>query len=328
MSQFETTSETDDKSNNLVETLSNLTIKEAPLPLPIPYYQLVGKTVIDSIEKLNDFKVAVNDKTIISFDAEGVNLSRVGSMTIVSVGIKVTDGAHVFIFDLLTTNLTLKNGKIAELKKIFENKNIEKIIHDCRQDSDALDKFHDIKLNNVFDTSIIICKLRNVEKRSNLNSALQLFDCPVNKNRGTISYNTQPKFWEQRPLTQFMIDYASSDVAYLFDLQLKLLNEIDTKMSHKKTSILEASNKAIDEFRGCTFQVHVSVPKSKMGIVIGSGGSNLNDIEKRSGAYVSCNDKDGFFVLAKSKQNLDTATALIKSSSSKQKSYNHYHGDY
>jgi polyribonucleotide nucleotidyltransferase len=79
----------------------------------------------------------------------------------------------------------------------------------------------------------------------------------------------------------------------------------------KRIQIQNASEEAISEFREKRFTTLVEVPKSKFGLVIWRGGSTISMIERMSGALVGCSNTTGFYVLAASQANLDSAKKVI-----------------
>jgi len=82
----------------------------------------------------------------VAFDCEGVNLSRLGSVEIVSI---CSSASEVYLIDFGNE----KCPKIAKaVKELFECSTVTKIIHDCRMDCDALFHKHGIKVINVHDT--------------------------------------------------------------------------------------------------------------------------------------------------------------------------------
>jgi len=152
-------------------------------------------TLVDSLCSSDDKNAKV------AFDCEGVNLSRLGTVEIVSI---CFSASQVYLVDFGKHRCP----KIVEaVKKLFECSTLTKIIHDCRMDCDALYHNHGIMVNNVHDTSAF-------HDRSN------------------------PNFWATRPLTKKMIDWASSDVDKLFQLAEKQLERIS---SAKKPSAVEKS---------------------------------------------------------------------------------------
>ena len=111
-------------------------------------------TVVSGCDKLVDFLDAIKGKTIVTFDVEGVNLSRIGQPTLCSVGINSSDHVHVYVFDISDIAADHQSRQINTLKTLLEATTITKIIHDCRQDSDSLNEFFGIRIVNVFDTSV------------------------------------------------------------------------------------------------------------------------------------------------------------------------------
>jgi exonuclease 3'-5' domain-containing protein 1 len=95
-------------------------------------------------------------KSIVAFDLEGINLSRVGTVELVTLAFgECSDGEDsVFLVDVSTKNPQGRSERIAALKKLLESNKVKKIIHDCRMDCDALVHLHGIRVQNIHDTSI------------------------------------------------------------------------------------------------------------------------------------------------------------------------------
>jgi exonuclease 3'-5' domain-containing protein 1 len=280
-----------------------------------------GVTLVASLVDLDYFQQLVKNQLVIAFDAEGVNLSRLGDLTVVSIGVRTRQSVHVFLFDMITDDIELKTSQLTALKVILEDSSVEKIVHDCRQDSDALFTQADITLTNVFDSSIYVMRANKLERRLNLNNSLKLHDCLVNENRDDSHniYKDNPTFWNTRPLTPFMIQYASKDVASLFDLRDKLLVLLaETQTTEEFVAIQTESNKVISEYRGLTLYELVPVPPGCIGCIIGKGGAGIAKIEKRSGAMLSCCLEDSFLVLG------DTQSKINKAKHEMMKSYERF----
>jgi DNA polymerase I-like protein with 3'-5' exonuclease and polymerase domains len=112
----------------------------------------------------------------VSFDCEGVNLSRAGSMEIVSLyvesgGAAIEEAGTVFLVDLGGSQTTKRSERIATLKRLFECKEVEKIIHDCKMDCDALFHCCGIRVHNVHDTSCFHA-VNTGQENKNLNDVL------------------------------------------------------------------------------------------------------------------------------------------------------------
>jgi len=263
------------------------------------------------------FIKAIDGKSRVSADCEGVNLSRFGSVTLVSIGISMPFGTVVFLFDLLlgAIDKKLHDSQMKVLKKLLEDKEVEKIMHDCRQDADALSKCQSIELINVWDTQVIYQELRDPNRGLNLNDTLEKFGCPKNLIRGDSAskYRTNERYWETRPLSREMLDCAAGDVVYLFDLyhaQQKEVNHPSCKITIDKikTKCIEK----VDAFRSCRFDRKVSIPSDRIGLVIGRNGCTIRSIEKQSGAIVTRCSSGEITLLGHTEKQLNTAEKLVK----------------
>ena len=280
--------------------------------------------LVSGHDDLNDFVAAIEGETVLAFDVEGVNLSRVGQPTLCAVGINCEGSVRVFLFDISDFAADYRSRQMSTLKKVLEDCTITKIIHDCRQDSDSLNEFCGIRISNVFDTSVYNSQLKMTEKRDNLNNTLTEYGCPISTGRHTKSfYKIRPNYWLERPLTEEHIISATQDVAYLFLLRASIIRRMSGMGAKQELKIRKASDAAISEFREKRFTAFVEVPKKKMWFVIGDGGSTLNRIESDSGASVSWRDSQGFFILASTKANLQAAKQLIKNTANGRKRYYH-----
>ena len=124
----------------------------------------------------------------VALDCEGVNLSRLGSVELISVGFSPME---VFLVEV--------GGEpdpdiLKAVKELFEDAKVTKIIHDCRMDSDALFHLHDIKLNNVHDTSCFHAEITG-RADDNLNNVLMHNGVEQNHTRDTNIYKVNPAFW-------------------------------------------------------------------------------------------------------------------------------------
>ena len=170
-------------------------------------------TLISGYDKLIDFLDAIKGKTIVTFDVEGVNLSRIGRPTLCSVGIDLLFHVNVFVFDISDETAEHQSRQIRMLRDFLESPKITKIIHDCRQDSDSLNEFFGIRIVNVFDTSVYNMEIRGSMQRDDMNNTLAEYDCPINPNRHNKAfYKERPNYWLERPLTAEQITSAAQDV--------------------------------------------------------------------------------------------------------------------
>ena len=142
-------------------------------------YEAGKTTLLSSRGDLEQFKSVISAHKLVAFDAEGVDLSREGRVTLISIGISVEGGVHVFLFDPIHHDAEFRRELLVCTKNLLEDVEIVKIVHDCRQDSDALHRTltPSISLTNVFDTQVWAMKLSRTTRRDNLNNTLTNFNC-------------------------------------------------------------------------------------------------------------------------------------------------------
>ena len=219
----------------------------------------------------------------VAVDCEGVNLSRLGTVEVVSICF--TDGKlhgeddekEVFLVDL---GGDPEKELIKTLKQLFEDPSVVKIIHDCRMDCDALFHLHGIKLNNVHDTSCFHGVIAYQEDK-NLNDVLRYNGIPQNDARDKNVYRVNPAFWKTRPLTTSMIEWASSDVDKLFAVAARQL------MSISEAGKVTAEAKSKDNTSSARdMKVETGLHVRNPGYFIGKRGANLRDLQKRTGTLI------------------------------------------
>lgn len=236
-------------------------------------------STVDSILSSNEEGDGASKR--ITFDCEGVNLSRLGSLEIISICFPTME---VYLVDF--------GGEacpriVRSVKDLFENEAVTKIIHDCRKDCDALYHHHGIRLNNVHDTSCFHDLISHTEHTS-LNGVLAFNGIGLNSVRDNSVYDYNPRFWSTRPLTQKMIEWASSDVDKLFALADAQLKRIPT--SSLQRAAFDKSAKythLVRDMKVCT-GLRVNSP----GLFIGRRGQNVNSLRKRTGTFIYQNSSN------------------------------------
>lgn len=214
-----------------------------------------------------------NDAKRIAFDCEGVNLSRLGSLEIISI---CFPDMEIFLVDFGNNPCPKIREKV---KEIFESSEVVKIIHDCRMDCDALFHLHGIKVNNVHDTSCYQTVLTGGQK--NLNDTLACNGIKTNSHRDKSVYKRNPRFWATRPLAEQMIEWASSDVNKLFKLSQIQLDKISI---NSKSRAITKSNEFTKNARD--MKVKTGLKVNSPGLFIGRGGANLRRLEERTGTFM------------------------------------------
>ena len=230
----------------------------------------------DAIPELKR-KIAERFNTLVAVDCEGDSLSRKGTLTIITVATE----EKVFIFDVL------KLGQLvfsSELGEILEDKSRQKLMFDCRQDSDALWHQFNIKLTGVLDLQLleIIYRRENApataaktpqfstgNKRRNFrNRRSQRTDEVENiygfrrcielyvqdeklikiKEEGKELLKKDKEVWKKRPLSDELIQYCIVDTMGMF----KLYNKLKDVNGGEETRLRVASEKYADLYRGKT----------------------------------------------------------------------------
>ncbi|GAB6020600.1 hypothetical protein CHUAL_003277 [Chamberlinius hualienensis] len=194
---------------------------------------LKSTKIITKLRDCQSFVAHLKSTTtsIISIDAEGVNLGPNGPMTLLQIG---TGGGNIVILDLVACREMMTDGGI---KEILESPNIIKVVHDCRNDSAALYYQFDITLNNVFDTqaahAVILKNSTNkpVHKVKNisLNNLCRTYGAPfINPKKEQMKklYRRDQRFWSRRPLTDDMILYAAYDIYALVPTIYDTMNSL------------------------------------------------------------------------------------------------------
>ena len=261
-----------------------------------------GKSFISSVNDLCSSPREDTDNRV-AFDCEGVNLSRLGSVEIVSICFPGCSGVYLIDFG---------KGKcpkiVKAVKELFSNSALTKIIHDCRMDCDALYHKHGIKVNNVHDTSAFHDFI-GFEKNKNLNDTLGYYGICVNVERDKAVYKSNPNFWATRPLTQKMIDWASADVDKLFQLADKQLERIS---SSSKSSAIEKSTVYAGTARDMKVCTGLKV-YGNVGRFIGLGGANIRSLERETGCLVYSNREDNtWFVFYPNDESLNKVKRRMK----------------
>lgn len=98
---------------------------------------------------ISELRQKIEHNVLLAVDCEGVDLSRKGTLTIITVATE----EKVYIFDVLELGkrATVRSG----LREILDNKSCTKLMFDCRQDSDALWHQLNVRLTGVLDLQLL-----------------------------------------------------------------------------------------------------------------------------------------------------------------------------
>lgn len=184
--------------------------------------------LVDKDDEL--LSVAMHDlraQKIIGVDCEGVNLDRTGELCV----IQVSTPDFVYVFDVCALRKRLFD---AGLRAVLESTGIEKVLHDCRSDSDALWHQYGVRISFLFDTQVADVMLRHIRQFHFRPRFLAGFskciaeylmvpsDFQRTKSDGRTRFQQTPTIWASRPLPQDLVKYAAADVVYLLPLRAVL----------------------------------------------------------------------------------------------------------
>jgi len=176
----------------------------------------------------------------ISLDCEGVRLGYGGRLCL----LQIATPQMVYIFDILQGGhqLFYEGG----LKELLEDPTILKIAHDCRKDCIALYKEYNVRLSSVYDTQIAYAVLSTQHggpipipvSFSTLLSKYAEGEGLKLKEEVKKEMTEDDSFWERRPFTKTMIQYAQQDAFNLF----LILRNLEPLLSNSaRTLILQRS---------------------------------------------------------------------------------------
>ena len=228
-----------------------------------------------------EFLCSVPD-LVIALDLEGVDLGRDGSIEIVSIAtneLKESPDEPSTVLLLDVQDLGKEDSLICSLRQLLEH--AECVIHDCRQDCDALYHILGIEIASVFDTAAAHSVFSRGARSPNLNTVLEANGLRPNFARIGINYTKYHNYWRTRPVTDEMVAHASGDVAQLLELYDLQLSKAD------KNGLLEQikqeSNRRKDLLRLMhTEWVWCAMP---MGKFIGTRGCNMHAHEQATKCF-------------------------------------------
>lgn len=225
-----------------------------------------------------------NDEFFVGMDLEGVDLGRSpGTLELLSLSVCNNHG-NVFVIDIAgflknETGDKRIDDEYVHIKLILGDLLCHErcivVMHDCRRDCDALWHHLGLKPHRVHDTSAAHWVLTGQEN-VNLNNTLASWDLPVNANRGRIDYISKPRFWEARPLTLEMINYAAGDVHNLVPMA-QLQQDAAIPMLR-----LDKIKEKSQYYRDCLVDMDRTWVECKvdMGKFFGKGGCNIRHTER------------------------------------------------
>lgn len=175
----------------------------------------------------------VTPKPALYLDLEGINLSRYGSISLISLYIHPMKSAYLIdVHGLGTKAFTTPSSTHPSetLKSILESRTIKKVFFDVRNDSDALFAQFNIALDGIVDIQLMELAARSGWKRyvMGLGKCITKYvpltedeklECDNIKKKGrnlfAPEYGGNYEVFNARPLQEEIINYCLQDIVFL-----------------------------------------------------------------------------------------------------------------
>lgn len=148
--------------------------------------------------------------------------------------IQIFDGQSVWLIDPVTV------PDLSCLLQVLADPAIVKVFHSCRSDILLLDELYNARVPTIVDTSVLAQLLGDADNQISLGRLIhQELGLEVDKGE-------QKSNWLKRPLTESQLQYAATDVLYLFELQERLNAKLEAL---GRTQWAREENAALDQVR-------------------------------------------------------------------------------
>lgn len=175
---------------------------------------LLSYIIIDNEKECDIVCSQLLNEKYISVDTEFFLKDKKFELSVIQIGTATNN----YLIDFIALNFNMPRN----LKLLFENNQIIKIFHNHIQDLDILNVHYEIMLSNIFDTQIAMMFITNSEIYSYKNLVKQFLKVELDKSHKLDN-------WEVRPLTQAQIEYAISDVFYLYKIYPLIVEKLFEK---------------------------------------------------------------------------------------------------
>lgn len=165
------------------------------------FYLANNKVLITTQESFDEQMRLLQDDLVIAFDTEFIRERTYFPKLSL---LQIAGSKTAFAIDLLAE---INIGKLLEILKASK---VVKVCHSARQDLEALTHHFNIKVNNLFDSQIALMLLGFNEPPSYEKLVAKYLNVKIFKGE-------QYSNWLKRPLSESQIEYAISDVTYLYE---------------------------------------------------------------------------------------------------------------
>mmetsp|Transcript_75716 Transcript_75716/g.133820 ORF Transcript_75716/g.133820 Transcript_75716/m.133820 type:complete len:418 (-) Transcript_75716:124-1377(-) len=184
--------------------------------------------LINTMEGLHELQNILEAEDTLAFDLEAICCQHPrhhGALSLLQFGLP---NYEVYLVDVLILGCDAIQTHLGD--PVLGNPNIVKLMYDCRIDAEALSTQANITPRGVVDLQVYVAYHRlnswwlgNNEpgRRVGLFSALKHYlHLKDAKKVGSVTRRMRDgeKVWDERPLTQALLEYASGDVMHMYDL--------------------------------------------------------------------------------------------------------------
>ncbi|XP_011676400.1 uncharacterized protein LOC100893717 isoform X2 [Strongylocentrotus purpuratus] len=209
--------------------------EEVPIPVSSGRVPVINESAKCSVVVDTLFKDAAKaGMLVISFDCKGPVLDD--KMEVALVQLSTIDG-EVWIFDVTEKEGKTSLMKEGRLKELLEAECVMKVMHDCLNTATNLFRQFEVKMCNVFDTTLAYetllnqCNIFPVEHevtrhRIELSSLCEMVGETYKGEDDKMSevLKNNPHMWDDRPLSEDLVKYAAGTVRALVP---RVFNKLD-----------------------------------------------------------------------------------------------------
>ncbi|XP_070776042.1 piRNA biogenesis protein EXD1 [Enoplosus armatus] len=228
--------------------------------------EYINFVVIDDFhEKFGPAVMHLKKQHVIGVGADGVEVFKHGRLCWLQIATK----NKVYLFDILLLGArAFKNG----LSMILENKNILKVIHDCRALAGCLIAQFGVKLTKVFDTQVadVMCFYSEMggflpDRVSTLQEVVSLHLKVPSSQLLSLQMKSQLTkeervIWQKRPCPVPLLKVMALSVIHLQPLRLVLLDTLMTDYMALVDSYLNSSHYEPDELEHVNMESVLELP--------------------------------------------------------------------
>jgi hypothetical protein len=202
--------------------------------VPAPSFQATEYLFVNTLSLFKEFVDALNGQLVLAVDAHFNNDDTLGLLS-------VATSQRVYLLDITSADGTLVETLFGQLKAVFEDAHVVKVVHDSRPLVSYLQLTKGIAINNVFDTQISYELLRQMQHDNQhtdqitpyseplgINGLFEKFSLGPNVNKTLISVlnRSENTFWNGRPLKKPVVEYLVYNGKNLLSAYFKLIQQL------------------------------------------------------------------------------------------------------